>query len=105
MNMVIGGKTPIFRAEELGRWGYGIVLYANAALQGAVMGMQKALTALRDDKQVLESSGLVASFAERQRLVGKPQWDELERRYTERAIKVDNSLPRGVAGRAANNTI
>jgi len=82
MNMVIGGKTPIFGAEELGRLGFGLVLYANAALQGAVMGMQKALTTLRDEKQVLESSGLVAPFAERQRLVGKPAWDELERRYT-----------------------
>ena len=82
MNMVIGGKTPIFNADELGELGYGIVLYANAALQGAVMGMQKALTVLRDSKEVPESSGLVAPFAERQRLVGKPQWDALEKRYT-----------------------
>ncbi|WP_026437196.1 oxaloacetate decarboxylase [Acidovorax sp. JHL-9] len=82
MNMVIGGKTPMFGAEELGRLGYGIVLYANAALQGAVHGMQKTLATLRDDKQVLESSGLVTSFTERQRLVGKPDWDELEKRYT-----------------------
>jgi 2-methylisocitrate lyase-like PEP mutase family enzyme len=81
MNMVIGGKTPIFNAEELGKLGFGIVLYANAALQGAVMGMQKALTVLRDEKQVLESSGLVTPFAERQRLVGKPEWDALEKRY------------------------
>jgi len=81
MNMVIGGKTPIFNAEQLGELGFGIVLYANAALQGAVMGMQKALTALRDDKQVLESSGLVTPFAERQRLVGKPAWDALEKKY------------------------
>lgn len=82
MNMVIGGKTPIFNADELGELGYGIVLYANAALQGAVMGMQNALTVLRDGKEVPESSGLVAPFAERQRLVGKPQWDALEKRYT-----------------------
>lgn len=82
MNMVIGGRTPIFGAEELRRLGYGIVLYANAVLQRAVMGMQKALSTLRDDKQVLEPSGLVATFNERQRLVGKPQWDALERRYT-----------------------
>tara|TARA_B100001105_G_scaffold36925_3_gene26146 strand:- start:695 stop:1564 length:870 start_codon:yes stop_codon:yes gene_type:complete len=81
MNMVIGGRTPIFNASELAELGYGIVLYANAALQGAVAGMQKALTVLRDDKQVLESSGLVTPFAERQRLVGKPQWDEMEQRY------------------------
>ena len=81
MNMVIGGKTPIFNAEQLGEMGYGIVLYANAALQGAVAGMQKALTMLRDEKEVQESSGLVTPFAERQRLVGKPQWDALERKY------------------------
>lgn len=82
MNMVIGGKTPIFNATDLGALGYGIVLYANAALQGAVAGMQKALTVLRDEKEVQESSGLVATFAERQRLVGKPEWDALEKRYT-----------------------
>lgn len=82
MNMVIGGRTPIFNATELGALGYGIVLYANAALQGAVMGMQKALTMLRDTKEVQESSGLVTTFAERQRLVGKPEWDALEKRYT-----------------------
>ncbi len=81
MNMVIGGKTPIFNAEQLGELGFGIVLYANAALQGAVMGMQKALTTLRDAKEVREDSGLVTPFAERQRLVGKGEWDALEKRY------------------------
>lgn len=82
MNMVIGGRTPIFNATELGELGYGIVLYANAALQGAVAGMQKALTVLRDNKEVQESSGLVAAFSERQRLVGKPEWDKLEQQYS-----------------------
>ena len=81
MNMVIGGKTPIFNADQLGALGYGIVLYANAALQGAVMGMQKTLTTLRDAKEVREDSGLVTPFAERQRLVGKGEWDALEKRY------------------------
>ncbi|RMW99769.1 oxaloacetate decarboxylase [Allofranklinella schreckenbergeri] len=81
MNMVIGGKTPIVGADELAALGYGVVLYANAALQGALTGMQNALGALRRDKQLLESSGLVAPFAERQRLVGKPAWDALEQRY------------------------
>lgn len=82
MNMVIGGRTPIFNADELGQLGYGIVLYANAALQGALAGMQKALTALRDTKEIQESSGLVTPFAERQRLVGKSEWDALEKRYS-----------------------
>jgi 2-methylisocitrate lyase-like PEP mutase family enzyme len=81
MNMVIGGKTPIFSAEELGDLGYGIVLYANAALQSAVSGMQKALTVLRDTQRIDEDPGLVISFAERQRLVGKPHWDAMEKKY------------------------
>lgn len=82
MNMVIGGRTPIFGAEELAGLGYGIVLYANAALQGALAGMQKALTVLRDIKRVDEDPALVAPFAERQRLVRKPEWDALEKRYS-----------------------
>ena len=81
MNMVIGGKTPIFSAEELAGLGYGFVLYANAALQGAVAGMQKALTVLRDTRRIDEDPALVAPFAERQRLVCKPDWDALEKRY------------------------
>ncbi|WPG39169.1 isocitrate lyase/PEP mutase family protein [Variovorax sp. EBFNA2] len=81
MNMVIGGKTPIFGAEELGGLGYGIVLYANAALQGALAGMQKALTVLRDTRRMDEDPSLVAPFAERQRLVRKPELDALDARY------------------------
>ena len=81
MNMVIGGKTPIVGADELGRLGYGFVLYANAALQGAVAGMQKVLAQLRDAREVHEDPTLVAPFAERQRLVGKPFWDALEKKY------------------------
>jgi 2-methylisocitrate lyase-like PEP mutase family enzyme len=81
MNMVIGGRTPIFDSRQLTELGYGIVLYANAALQGAVAGMQKALGALHNDGVLQESAGLVATFAERQRLVGKPALDALEIRY------------------------
>ncbi|MFN3377591.1 MAG: oxaloacetate decarboxylase [Burkholderiaceae bacterium] len=81
VNMVIGGKTPILSADQLGALGFGIVLYANAALQGAVMGMQKALATLRDEREIQESSGLVTPFAERQRLVEKPAWDALEKAY------------------------
>lgn len=81
MNMVIGGKTPQLPAAELARLGYGLVLYANAALQGALAGMGRALGQLRESGELLESSGLVSPFAERQRLVDKPRWDALEARY------------------------
>jgi 2-methylisocitrate lyase-like PEP mutase family enzyme len=81
INLVIGGKTPITDADELSRLGYGLVLYANAALQGAVAGMQRALGQLRTTRRIDEDPTLVAPFAERQRLVNKPYWDELEQRY------------------------
>lgn len=82
MNMVIGGETPIFGAEELGTLGYGLVLYANAALQAAVAGMQKALAVLKETRRIDEDPALVVSFAERQRLVEKAEWDALEKRYS-----------------------
>jgi len=81
MNMVIGGKTPIANADQLASFGYGLVLYANAALQGAVAGMQRALTVLREQRHLDEAPDLVAPFNERQRLVGKAFIDELEQRY------------------------
>ncbi len=81
INIVIGGKTPAMDASELGQMGFGIILYANAALQGAVLGMQRALGSLKQNGRLEENSGLVAPFLERQRLVNKPLYDELEKRY------------------------
>ena len=81
MNMVIGGKTPIFGTDELGEMGYGLVLYANAALQGAVAGMQQALGVLKNTRRLDEDPALVVPFAERQRLVRKPEMDALDKRY------------------------
>ena len=83
MNMVIGGMTPILGAAQLAGLGFAFVLYANAALQGAVLGMQRALMELRDTKRLDEASGLVVTFEERQRLVGKPALDALECQYRE----------------------
>jgi 2-methylisocitrate lyase-like PEP mutase family enzyme len=84
VNVVVGGKTPVLSQEELAEIGYGLVLYANVALQGAIAGMQAALMHLKTNGRMDEASGMVASFSERQRLVKKPLFDELERKYTER---------------------
>lgn len=81
MNIVVGGKTPVLDGEELARLGFGIVLYANAALQGAVLGMQKSLRRLKANKRLDEDPDLVVPFLERQRLVDKPFHDALEEKY------------------------
>ena len=82
MNIVIGGKTPALDGDELGRLGFGIVLYANAALQGAVRGMQRSLGTLKTNKRLDEDPEIVAPFNERQRLVNKPHYDALEKKYS-----------------------
>jgi 2-methylisocitrate lyase-like PEP mutase family enzyme len=80
INIVVGGRTPVVSRAELAQMGYALVLYANVALQAAIKGMQDALRELQSKGQMGES-GPVASFKERQRLVDKPLFDELDRRY------------------------
>jgi 2-methylisocitrate lyase-like PEP mutase family enzyme len=81
MNIVIGGKTPQLPQSELASLGFGVVLYANTALQGAVLGMQRALGELQAQGILQEDPSLVIPFKERQRLVDKPRFDEMEKRY------------------------
>jgi 2-methylisocitrate lyase-like PEP mutase family enzyme len=83
LNIVVGGKTPVLGQEELAKMGYGLVLYANVALQGAIAGMQAALKQLKAAGRADATSEMIASFAERQRLVKKPLFDELEQKYSE----------------------
>ncbi len=81
MNIVIGGKTPQLPQSELASLGFGVVLYANTALQGAVLGMQRALGELQAQGILQEDPSLVIPFKERQRLVDKPRFDDMEKRY------------------------
>jgi 2-methylisocitrate lyase-like PEP mutase family enzyme len=81
INMVVGGRTPIFDQAELAEMGFAMALYANVALQGAILGAQNALAVLASAGRMDEAGAVVASFAERQRLVRKSFYDEVERRY------------------------
>ena len=81
VNVVIGGKTPALPQQVLADMGFGLVLYANAALQGAVRGMFNALAQLKATGELQEDPQLVATFAERQSLVQKPFFDAHEAKY------------------------
>ena len=82
INIVAGGLTPMIGFDELESMGYSMVLYANAALQASVAGMQKVLGHLKERGSLDGVAGDLTSFAERQRLVGKPRYDELEKKYS-----------------------
>ena len=81
INIVHGGKTPPQSLAALGQAGYQIALYANAALQSAIMGMQRVLGSLYDTGSLADVGDLLAGFGERQRLVKKPFYDALEARF------------------------
>jgi 2-methylisocitrate lyase-like PEP mutase family enzyme len=82
INIVAGGLTPMIGFDELESMGYSMVLYANAALQASVAGMQKVLGHLKERGSLDGVANDLTSFAERQRLVGKPHYDELEKKYS-----------------------
>lgn len=81
INIVEGGKTPLMEAAELEELGYSVVLYANSAMRAAIQAMQNVLTALLADGSTTAVLDQIAPWSERQRLVGKPAFDELELRY------------------------
>lgn len=81
MNIVIGGKTPEKSNDELKALGFAGVLYANTALQAAVLGMQNALRHLKQNGQIGAAANLLATFTERQRLVDIASFQDMERKY------------------------
>lgn len=83
INLVVGGKTPIIDFAELDEMGFGLVLYANVALQGALKGMHDALSLLKTDG-LMDESGPVASFEVRQNAVRKDEYDRMEKDYADK---------------------
>jgi 2,3-dimethylmalate lyase len=81
VNMVEGGATPQLPASELSALGFSVVLYANAALRGAVHGMQLVLGHLRRTGSTAGALEQMVGWEERQALVGKPAFDALSERY------------------------
>jgi 2-methylisocitrate lyase-like PEP mutase family enzyme len=80
-NIVEGGRTPMLPRAELHAMGFAIVLYANAALQAAVHGMRTVLSGLRENGTLDGLTDALTPFAERQRLVRKDHYDQLEQTY------------------------
>jgi len=85
LNIVMGGRTPELPNAGVKELGFAGVIYANVALQSAVLGMQAALGELRRQGHMGDAAKLVVDFPERQRLVRKDEYDALERKYADKA--------------------
>lgn len=80
-NIVFGGRTPEPGAERLRQMGFAFVLYANAALQAALLASREVLEALRRHGSLAPVADRLASFEMRQQAVAKDVWDAREVRY------------------------
>lgn len=81
INLVVGGLTPMVPLAELQEMKFAMVLYANAAMQGMIQGAQQVLHHLRDHGSIEGIQERISPFSERQRLVGKPMFDDWEKKY------------------------
>jgi 2-methylisocitrate lyase-like PEP mutase family enzyme len=77
-NLVHGGKTPILPAETLEKLGFSMALYANLQLCAAMFAVRGALEHLRDTGSSVGLEDRIASWEDRQRLVGLGAVERIE---------------------------
>ncbi len=87
-NMVIGGKTPLLSRDELARMGYSVIVYANAALQASLQGMQDVLQHLRREGSVVGVEDRLMMFNERQKMINGDEFSRLAAQYGTRPASV-----------------
>ncbi len=102
VNIVAGGLTPMLGFDELAKMGFSMILYANAALQASIAGMQKVLGHLKAQGSLAAVSDQLAGFEERQRIVLKPHFGRSrEKILGTRLVSMANET-RALAGFAAS---
>ena len=80
-NIVYGGRTPDVGKVQLAEFGFSLVLYANAILQATLKASHEVLQSLHEKGSLAAVSEQLASFDDRQAVVKKFDWDELEKKY------------------------
>jgi 2-methylisocitrate lyase-like PEP mutase family enzyme len=81
-NIVIGGKSPMLGRNRLAAMGYAGILYANAALQSAMLAMTKTLAHLQRTGSLEGAVDQLMTFADRQTAVDFQRWSDMDRRYS-----------------------
>jgi 2-methylisocitrate lyase-like PEP mutase family enzyme len=70
LNMFEGGKTPLVPLDRLGALGYRIVIIPSDLQRAAIRAMQDVLTAIRRDGNSRALADRMATFTEREAIVG-----------------------------------
>jgi 2-methylisocitrate lyase-like PEP mutase family enzyme len=81
INMFEGGKTPLVPLDRLRALGYRIVIIPSDLQRAAIRAMQEVLTAIARDGNSHAVAARMATFTEREGVVGTPDYLRLDERY------------------------
>ena len=81
INMFQGGKTPLVPAEQLAALGYRIMIVPSDLQRAAIRAMQRAAAEIRTHGHTAVMAEDMASFAEREELIGLPEAHALQHRF------------------------
>ena len=87
VNMFKGGKTPLLPASRLEEMGFRIAIFPSESQRAAIYAMREALTLLKRDGSTEVMDDRLATFKERDRIVGLEEWEKLEKRYLKSAVE------------------
>ncbi len=79
INMFLGGKTPLVPLERLQALGFALVIVPSDLQRAAIAAMERTLAAIGRDGDSRAVAGEMASFAEREDIVGTERWLALGR--------------------------
>ena len=79
--MVFGGKTPIPSRETLCAMGFGMIAYANAALQASMLAMHHVMKHLKEHGSLEGVESAVIPFDDRQKFLDYARYVEMDLKY------------------------
>ena len=81
VNVFEGGKTPMVPADELEAMGFRLGIYPSQTHRAAIRAAQRVLAALKEEGDTRRIEADLATFQEREDVVGTSRWRALEHKY------------------------
>ena len=81
INMFLGGKTPVVPLARLKAWGYRLVIVPSDMQRAALFAMTEVLQELKQEGNSAKLADRMASFADREEIVGTVAYMDLDANY------------------------
>jgi 2-methylisocitrate lyase-like PEP mutase family enzyme len=81
LNMFLGGKTPLVPLDRLKEWGYRLVIVPSDLQRAALFAMGEVLQVLKQEGNSAKLADRMASFADREEIVGTSAYLNLDASY------------------------